>query len=739
MDGPPPGGPEADDDIDFEGLSEDLATFQSDEMVQQALHRGVDLKRYGAELEKELKAAESESVAQYVENSPQVVDLHKQMQECDAVLARMQDMLLGFQSDLGGISEEIKHLQDESLSMSIRLKNRKAAEDRLHKFIDNSSVSPEMAANIAGSSVNDAFLDAVVNLSKKLKYLQQQTPARDGSSLDIAPADTFTGRSMLPELEKLKVRALAKAREFFLQQINAIRKPKTNVQVLQQTSLVKYAALFRFLQMESPPIADELRTIYVESMGRTLHNLFKAYHSQLVKLDLVLATKNDLIAVEEATLRSVFTQKVNMTKQHDSFSLAGREKILDQIETEPVLLHVATAEGHKYPYEAIMRSVVKHLIDAATNEFLFLLDFFKTNTRDTFNKIFGRTLSLTLENLENYLLGCYDGVGLLLMIKVTHSLRMIMQRRRVPVLDSFFDRMSMLLWPRLKLVLDANIRSVRTAAVKKLGPVDLTPHYVCKRYAELVSSIFILQMQGGAVADSMGVGGGGETMLQNDLQQLRVEMVGLLERLSALLTHSKERRVFFVNNYDLILSVFQERRIICDEVQKIEDLLMQQRELFAEEEIRASFPLLISFVVQTEQAMNERVGGGAQGSLTLDDTIVEGLVRFCCAAAATTLLISLPYLSILSPCPPPPDSQVREFAANWKMGIQQINDDVLVYFASFRNGMEILKQVLTQLLLYYTRFQDIIKKSWVRPPAFSRDIVSTATILMEIKKFSRNF
>ena len=149
------------DEIDFEGLSDDLLQFQEDEMVQQALQRGVDLKRYGAELEKELKAAEAESVGQYVENSPQVVDLHKQMLECDAVLARMQDMLLGFQADLGGISEEIKHLQDESLSMSIRLKNRKAAEERLRNFIDNSSISPDMAANIASPSVNDAFLEAV--------------------------------------------------------------------------------------------------------------------------------------------------------------------------------------------------------------------------------------------------------------------------------------------------------------------------------------------------------------------------------------------------------------------------------------------------------------------------------------------------------------------------------------------------------------------------------------------------
>jgi hypothetical protein len=51
-----------------------------------------------------------ESVAQYMENSQQVHDLQKQMHDCDAVLARMQEMLLGFQADLGGISEVIMNI-----------------------------------------------------------------------------------------------------------------------------------------------------------------------------------------------------------------------------------------------------------------------------------------------------------------------------------------------------------------------------------------------------------------------------------------------------------------------------------------------------------------------------------------------------------------------------------------------------------------------------------------------------
>ena len=60
--------------------------------------------------------------------------------------------------------------------------------------------------------------------------------------------------------------------------------------------------------------------------------------------------------------------------------------------------------------------------------------------------------------------------------------RHVMQRRRVPVLDAFFDRISLLLWPRLKNVLEANLKSVKGASARKLGIVDLTPHYVSRYY-----------------------------------------------------------------------------------------------------------------------------------------------------------------------------------------------------------------------------------------------------------------
>jgi len=258
------------------------------------------------------------------------------------------------------------------------------------------------------------------------------------------------------------------------------------------------------------------------------------------------------------------------------------------------------------------------------------------------------------------------------------------------------------------------------------GSFDMTPHYVTKRFAELVASLMKLQGSGGGLDGSgasassdgivdmdiqvtalgSGVAGGGDNMLMGDLQQIREDYIILLEKLAQCIVGNKEQKVFLVNNLDLVLSVFQERKLpITEEVQKLEDLLSHQRELFAEEEVKHSFPKLIGFVLQTEQARAAAAEKGVK--FTLDEAQVEALVR--------------------------------DFASTWKTGIQQINDNVLAYFANFRNGMEILKQVLTQLLLYYTRFQDIVKKSFDRQPSFTRDIISTATILMEIKKYSRTF
>lgn len=561
-------------EINFEGIDEDLAAFQEDEMVQQALHRGVDLRKYGSELEADLRKVHStppypilsypsggyltysfsfllsssvlclmvqvelESVSLYVEHGQKVVALHEQMEECDRVLGRMEEMLHGFQADLGEISSEIKHLQDDSLSMNIKLKNRRAVEDKLHDFLDNAQLPAQVAAVIASPYINDSFQEAVLTLAKRLKYLEQTSPAADGSSLDIAPSETAYARATLPDLERLKMKAIIKIREYFTAQFNNLRKPKTNVQMVQEHSLVHYGGLFQFLYQEANTVAEELRTMYVETMGKTVFSLFKSYYGQLTKHEQVMASKSDLLILEEVSMKSLFGGKVEMTKRNDPFSLADRHRILDEVETAPLLVHVVQAENQSLPYEVILRSVLKHLVDSASNEFLFLLSFYRgTGVKETFNRIYSRTLNHLLECLENHLLHSFDCIGILIMIRLTHLLRLVMQRRRIPVLDLFFDRLSLLLWPRFKQVLDGQLRSLKASQaispssahsstsqhlqtmMKRVGggqTVDLTPHYAVKRYAELVSSISILQQPG---ANS--------SVMQQQIQQQSAQLTNL--------------------------------------------------------------------------------------------------------------------------------------------------------------------------------------------------------------------
>lgn len=200
-----------------------------------------------------------------------------------------------------------------------------------------------------------------------------------------------------------------------------------------------------------------------------------------------------------------------------------------------------------------------------------------------------------------------------------------MQRRRIPILDPMFDRITLLLWPRFKQIFDANIKSLRFSQPKKLGAVDLSPHYISRRYAELIASVLTLHnqslvniqsqqavllnksLQTNAAAleinvgnpDPLGLGSGGDLMLMQDVQQLRVEMIALLDRIAtSSFPKTKDQLVFFINNYDMILSIFQERHLLSDEVGKFEALLLQQRELFAEEEVKSFFPRLITFVQQ---------------------------------------------------------------------------------------------------------------------------------------------
>lgn len=736
-----------------ERLSSDLALFLSDPNLQSALADGsLDLSSYSSTINSELATLERECIALHRQAGPDIRVLREEMDVCDSILAGLHEMLLGFQADLSGLSGDIRQLQDQSRSLAVQVDNRRGAEEGLRLFLERIVVPPNMAHAICRGEVDELFLECVKDLEEKFAYVQLTEHNLNDhdcsdpgliSSAGIPPASTVAGREMVEHLSKLRLQAVDRTRAYFLKAMKQLRQPKTHVRMIQSHALLKYEYLVDFLLVASPVIHGEIRDVYVESMARTLHSLFQTYHRQLLLLDMRLATRADLIAVEEAALRDTFSTKVNMRKRGDAFAVGDRAKVLDVLTAEtgdcsaasstPINAHLALMNGDKYSYEMIFRSVMSHFIDAATNEYVFGRQMFKEYGQDDYwHSIFDKTISLVLEQLENYLFNCHDAIAILLMIKLTHYYKRKVEARRLnKVMEPFLDRMTNLFWPRLKMVIDSHLRSIRGANAKRVGVIDIHAHLVSRRYAEFTCSILLILNRGVKVTSNIPENGNNHDndidniitqgkscklyqrgsagdMLVNDLDVMVEEMVLLLKRLSDIHPSNKKRVIFMINNLDSIITIFKERRVSGKELYRFSELLVQQRELFVEEELLQTFSKMIAFVHQTEAHMSGiSAPRGARGVVAPADVVNPDVV----------------------------ENLVHEFASNWKLGIEQINRNVLSYFSNFRSGMEILKQVLTQLLLYYTRFQEVVRKVWRgKPPSFCKDLVSTAVILAEIKK-----
>ena len=83
------------------------------------------------------------------------------------------------------------------------------------------------------------------------------------------------------------------------------------------------------------------------------------------------------------------------------------------------------------------------------------------------------------------------------------------------------------------------------------------------------------------------------------------------------------------------------------------------------------------------------------------------------------------------------EALIKEFGATWQSSMQRINKDVASYYCNVGAELrtDVLKRVFTQLMLYYTRFDDLVKKSGLQGK-YRKELVSTRDIMFEIKKYS---
>ncbi|KAK9134139.1 hypothetical protein Syun_013469 [Stephania yunnanensis] len=632
------------DDISLEGLEQELEECQNDDVVANILSKGTKLREYAKGVENDVRQVELDSI----------------------------------QAEIGSISSEIKSLQEKSMDMGLKLKNRKVAELKLARFVEDIIVPPRMVDVIVDGEVNDEYMRTLEILSKKLKFLEVDPMVKSSKAL----------KDVQPELEKLRQKAVSKVFEFIVQKLYALRKPKTNIQILQQSVLLKYKYVILFLKEHGKEVYIEVRGAYIDTMNKVLSAHFRAYIQALEKLQLDIATSSDLIGVETRGTGLFSRGREPLKNRSAVFALGERINILKEIDQPALIPHIAEASSLKYPYEVLFRSLHKLLMDTATSEYLFCDDFF--GEESIFYEIFAGPFAVIDEHFSSILPNCFDAIGVMLMIRIIHQHQLTMSRRRIPCLDSYLDKVNISLWPRFKMVFDMHLNSLRTANVKTLWEDDVHPHYVMRRYAEFTASLIHLNVEYG------------DGQLELNLERLRMAIDDLLNKLAKTFPKPKLQTVFLINNYDMTIAVLKEAGPEGGKTQlHFEELLKSNSAIYVEELLLEHFGDLIKFV---KTRASEDPSSSSEKPITVAD--VEPLVK--------------------------------DFASRWKAAIELMHKDVITSFSNFLNGMEILRAALTQLLLYYTRLSDCIKRI-AGGSALNKDLVSISSIMYEIRKFSRTF
>ncbi|KAJ0048862.1 hypothetical protein Pint_14970 [Pistacia integerrima] len=85
------------DDISLEGLEKELEECKNYDVVENILSKGTTLREYTKGVENDLRQVELDSIQDYIKESDNLVSLHDQIRDCDAILSQMETLLSGFQ------------------------------------------------------------------------------------------------------------------------------------------------------------------------------------------------------------------------------------------------------------------------------------------------------------------------------------------------------------------------------------------------------------------------------------------------------------------------------------------------------------------------------------------------------------------------------------------------------------------------------------------------------------------
>ncbi|KAF4187569.1 hypothetical protein CNMCM7927_003803 [Aspergillus lentulus] len=500
----------------------------------------------------------AQTLQQFEKERDKYQELHAAITSCDDVSKSVEMYLSDFQSELGAVSAEIETLQTRSVQLNAMLENRRKVEQLLGPAVEEISISPRAVRLIAEGPIDENWVKALNEIEARMTSIEAKV---SGSSSTKAIED------VRPLLNDIKNKAVERIRDYLVSQIRALRSPNINAQIIQQQRLVKFKDLYSYISRAHPQLTGEITQAYINTMRWYYLSHFTRYLQALEKIKVYPSDRNDILGGDPSAPKTghIISSGRSGSAAHDPFSLGRRIDILRTSNHMALSAYLAEEDNAFHGIEVPFRNFNLALVDNISAEYSFMTEMFSTlsfhqisrKAVEIFEPVFALGQGLTKQLIEN----STDSLGVLICVRLNQQAAFELQRRKVPVADSYINGINMQLWPRFQVIMDLHRESLKrvasntgrsaVSALSLAGGDDLTqssaPHFLTQRFGQLLHGILVLSSDAGD-----------DEPVANSLKRLTAEFDGLLTKLSRSGGDAKRREKFLFNNYSLILTIISD-------------------------------------------------------------------------------------------------------------------------------------------------------------------------------------
>jgi len=414
----------------------------------------VDLRRVTEKAANELRQLENEAAYDYLKIEKETKDLIGQIDFSDKILNNLEGLLKDFRQNLLVIKGEMTSLQEKSMQMNIGLNNRKNISNEFSEFIESIMLEPKLIEDILKGEINEEYVGNIAKLCKKLANLKRYN-ALDNKSV----------KEIEPELSKLKLKACERIKAYMNTQIANLKKPKTNIQIIQQNNLVNYRIFLFFLKEHHQETYLELSQNYSKLLSKVYAANFRLYIDDLQKL---LDERHNLKYV-------IFPDNVSQYKNSSSFYIAEpRARILGELDEQLIIAHFESKNNKKFFLEQIFKSLDKLVAATIIQEFTFCQNFFCLTDEESiifFATIFKQSTIMVLDRIRAWIAQTNDIYGLLLTGCILTNTKETLAQRKFVALDYYTSQIEMALWPRVNEVFDSILKEISVLNVRSMKQI----------------------------------------------------------------------------------------------------------------------------------------------------------------------------------------------------------------------------------------------------------------------------